>query len=89
MPGIFQGTGVYYTADKTLESGENSLEGRIISFNKPIVGGTLWITIGGSGTFSIQVKFGDGGSRYGPYKTLKDETQEAAYSPASLQFNLA
>ena len=89
MPVLFQDANSNYIDLDTLESAENSLESRTMSFSKPILGGTLFITIGGSGTFNIQVKMGDGGSRYGPYKTLKDETQEASYSPASLQFNLA
>ena len=88
MPVLFQDADSNYTTDDTLESGDDSLESVAMNFSKALKDGVLFITIGGSGTFSIQVKMGDGLSNYGPYKTLKDEDLETVFSPATLQFNL-
>ena len=88
MPVLFQNANSNYVTDDILESGDNSLESVAMSFGKALKDGVLFITIGGSGTFSIQVKMGDGLSNYGPYKTLKDEDLETVLSPAAMQFNL-
>ena len=88
MPVLFQDANSNYTTDKTMDSGDDTLESVVMSFIKPVKDGVLFITIGGSGTFSLQVKMGDGLSNYGPYKTLKDEALDTVFSPAALQFNL-
>lgn len=88
MPVLFLDSNSNPSTDKTLDSGDNNLTSERLLFSRPLKGGTLFLTIGGSGTFSVRVKLGDGLGNYGPYKTLKDETQESTYSPATLQFNL-
>ena len=89
MPVLYQDSNDNYTTDKTLASGDNNLASRAITFEKPIAGGTLFITIGGSGTFNIQVKFGDGLDNYGPYHNIADKDGNVAHSPASYNFDMA
>ena len=88
MPVLYQDANSNYTTDDTLESGDDELESREINFGKSISGGTLFITIGGSGTFEVQVKFGDGLDNFGPYHKLADKDGNTTHVVAAHNFDM-
>ena len=89
MPVLFQDDDSNYVDNDILESADDSIESVVMEFTKPIAGGTLFITIGGSGTFTIQVKMGDGLSNYGPYHSIADQDGGTTHAVASYNLDMA
>ena len=89
MPVLFQDANDNYVDNDILESGDNSLESVGMKWASPIAGGTLFITIGGSGTFTIQVKMGDGLDNYGAYNSIADITGNTTHVVGSYNLDMA
>jgi len=89
MPVLYTDSNSNYTTDDILESADDELESREIEYGKPVKGGMLFITIGGSGTFEVQVKLGDGLDNYGPYHKLADADGNTTLAVAAHNFDMA